>query len=59
MTIAQQTKVIQIAINYLSDLDDPSAMGDQTVKHVLEQAGFKVEIVDKVESQQLTATRFS
>lgn len=60
MTIAQQVIVIQKAMNYLNDLDDPTAMGDATVKHVLEQAGFKVEIVNKIENHtELTATRFS
>lgn len=60
MTIAQQVMVIQKAMNYLNDLDDPTAMGDATVKHVLEQARFKVEIVNKIENHtELTATRFS
>jgi len=44
MTIPQMTKVIQIGINYCGDVHNPYNLSDDTVRIVLEKAGFEVSI---------------
>lgn len=47
MTIPQKAKVIQIGINYCGNVEAPYNLSDDTVKTVLEKAGFKVDIANQ------------
>lgn len=48
MSLEQQAQVIFLAMNYCANVDNPMLLGQDTVIHVLEQAGFKTQKQERV-----------